>query len=60
MKDPAAGIPWTEEAEERLKNVPAFVRPMVRRRIEQMAADEGAERITVEMMEEARQRFEKF
>lgn len=41
-------ISWTSEAEERLKRVPEFVRPMVRAAIERLAVTKGATEVTVE------------
>lgn len=47
---------WTEEAEERLKRVPLFVRSMVRGAAERYAEENGCREITPEMMEELRKR----
>ena len=51
------GAIWTEEAAERLSNIPSFVRSWAQRGIEQYAREKGCQKITVEVMEEARQRF---
>lgn len=48
---------WTEEAEERLKRVPFFVRPMVRKAIESYAIENDYQEITPKIMEEARQKL---
>lgn len=48
---------WDNEAEQKLKDVPFFVRPAVRKRIEAMAKDSGRDRIDVAFFEEARARF---
>ncbi|MEB3320521.1 MAG: PCP reductase family protein [Cyanobium sp.] len=48
---------WTSEAQTRLKEVPFFVRPAVRKRIEAMAADAALEQIDEAFYEEARARF---
>ncbi|MCP9927333.1 PCP reductase family protein [Cyanobium sp. CH-040] len=48
---------WTPEAEERLREVPFFVRPAVRNRIERLAGEEGLRRIDVPFYEQARARF---
>jgi hypothetical protein len=48
---------WTSAAEQRLKEVPFFVRPAVRRRIETMAAEAGLEQIDEAFYGEARERF---
>jgi hypothetical protein len=50
----AGTIAWDKEAEERLKNVPAFVRPMVRGGIEKFASGKGITRITTSVMDEAK------
>ena len=48
---------WTSEAEQKLREVPFFVRPVVRRRIESLAAEEGLEQVDVTFYEEAKARF---
>jgi hypothetical protein len=48
---------WTSAAEQRLKEVPFFVRPAVRRRIETMAAEAGLPQIDEAFYAEARERF---
>jgi hypothetical protein len=48
---------WTEAAERKLKEVPFFVRPAVRRRIEGLAAEAGLSSIDPGFYEEARARF---
>ncbi|SBO43629.1 PCP reductase family protein [Cyanobium sp. NIES-981] len=48
---------WTSEAENRLKEVPFFVRPAVRRRIEAMAAEAGVQPIDEAFYAMARERF---
>ncbi len=48
---------WTEEAQEKLKNIPFFVRTQARQRIEELARAAGAEEITPEMVEQARLEF---
>lgn len=51
----AAGGPvWTPEAEARLARIPSFVRPMVRKSIEQHARERGHTRIDVAVMEAVR------
>ncbi|MBI4296551.1 MAG: PCP reductase family protein [Chloroflexi bacterium] len=47
-------VVWTEEAEKRLANVPAFVRGMARKAIERYALEEGYDEITPEVMDQAR------
>lgn len=48
---------WTPEAEARLKEVPFFVRPAVRRRIESMANEAGRVQIDESFYEAAKSRF---
>ena len=50
-------IPWTPDAEARLKEVPFFVRPAVRRRIEKLAAEEGLDLVDEAMYDRARAAF---
>ncbi|MBI3793972.1 MAG: PCP reductase family protein [Nitrospinae bacterium] len=49
-------VSWDGDAEERLKKVPMFVRPMVRKGIERYAADNGLSRITTDVMDKAKQK----
>ena len=46
---------WTAEALVLLEKIPVFVRPMAKKKIENMAEEEGIEAITPEFMEKARQ-----
>lgn len=48
---------WTEDAEERLKRVPFFVRSMVRGAVERYAIDSSHREITPEVMQEAREKL---
>ena len=48
---------WTPEAEARLKEIPFFVRPAVRRRIESMAKEAGREQIDESFYESAKSQF---
>jgi hypothetical protein len=48
---------WSPEADEVLKEVPFFVRPIVRRRIESMAAEAGLATVDLAFYEQARERF---
>ncbi|MBI1913094.1 MAG: radical SAM protein [Deltaproteobacteria bacterium] len=47
---------WTIEAQERLKNIPSFLRGMVKKGVERYAKHKGIERITPELMAELRKR----
>lgn len=48
---------WSAEAEARLKEVPFFVRPVVRRRIESLAAEAGLSEIDTGFYEQAKAQF---
>ncbi|MBD2041510.1 PCP reductase family protein [Microcoleus sp. FACHB-672] len=48
---------WTPEAESRLKEIPFFVRPAARKKIEKFAQDAGIGQISVEVYEQAKQKF---
>ncbi len=48
---------WTPEAEARLKEIPFFVRPAARRKIERFAQEAGQTTITVEVYEQAKAKF---
>lgn len=50
-------IEWEPDAEHRLNNVPAPVRAMARIELERTAAERGATRITVTLMEEVKARY---
>ncbi len=56
---PPAGdrVPWTAEAEQRLANIPSFVRPMARTGIESYAREHGHPVVDAAVMDEARQHF---
>ncbi|MEP0909907.1 PCP reductase family protein [Leptolyngbya sp. GB1-A1] len=53
----SSAIEWTTEAEARLKEIPFFVRPAARKKIEKFAQDAGLTQITVEVYEQAKQKF---
>lgn len=48
---------WTTEAEARLKEIPFFVRPAARKKIEKFAQDQGIIQITEEVYEAAKKQF---
>ncbi|MEX5212874.1 MAG: PCP reductase family protein [Nitrospiraceae bacterium] len=54
------GLSWTAEAEQRLENIPDFIRPMARREIERLAKERGAATVTAQVMDEAKDKFLKF
>lgn len=51
------GMQWTPEAEQRLREIPFLVRPLVRRRLESLAAEAGRDCMDEAFYEEARARF---
>lgn len=48
---------WTEDAERRLQRVPELVRCVARESIERYARERGHRQVTVEVMDEARERI---
>ena len=48
---------WTSEAEAKLKEIPFFVRPAARKKIEKFAQDADIREITVEVYEQAKKQF---
>lgn len=54
------GIRWTPEAQQRLDNIPDFIRPMARREIERLVKERGGSEITAKVMDEAKEKFMKF
>ncbi len=59
-KNDPNGIPWSPEAERRLDNIPDFIRPMARREVERLAKERGATTVTVQVMDDAKEKFMKF
>jgi hypothetical protein len=51
---------WSREAEQRLENIPDFIRPMARKEIERIARERGLATITAQVMDEAKEKFLKF
>ena len=58
--DSPNGITWTREAEQRLENIPDFIRPMARKEIERVAKERGVDTITAQVMDDAKDKFMKF
>jgi Proto-chlorophyllide reductase 57 kD subunit len=50
-------IAWTAEAEAKLKEIPFFVRPAARKKIEKFAQEEGTTEITPDVYDRAKQQF---
>lgn len=58
MRSPMSNsIEWTPEAKARLKEIPFFVRPAARKKIEKLAQESGATQITIEVYEQAKKKF---
>lgn len=53
----SSSIEWTPEAEARLKEIPFFVRPAARKKIEKFAQESGTLQITAEVYDAAKQKF---
>jgi hypothetical protein len=53
-KNAKGDLEWAPEAERRLQNIPEFIRPMARKEIERLAAEKGLDRVTEEMMDDAK------
>ena len=58
--DSPNGMSWSREAEQRLDNIPDFIRPMARKEIERLAKERGVATITAQVMDEAKDKFLKF
>lgn len=54
------GMTWSREAEQRLENIPDFIRPMARKEVERMAKERGLTTITAQVMDETKEKFMKF
>jgi len=50
-------IKWTSEAEAKLKDIPFFVRPFARKKIEIYAQENSISLITLEIYEQVKQLF---
>lgn len=59
-KNDSNGIAWAKDAEQRLENIPDFIRPMARREIERIAKERGLATVTAQVMDEAKEKFMKF
>ncbi|ALA56778.1 PCP reductase family protein [Nitrospira moscoviensis] len=58
--DSPNGMTWSREAEQRLENIPDFIRPMARKEIERLAKERGLATITAQVMDDAKDKFMKF
>jgi radical SAM protein with 4Fe4S-binding SPASM domain len=52
-----ASLAWDDEARDRMKNIPAFVRGMVTRAVEDSCRKEGRNRVTLDALEAIRSRM---
>lgn len=52
-------IRWHSDAEQRVKKVPFFIRPLVRRRAESAARERGLEEVTSLLLDEIKNREHK-
>jgi Proto-chlorophyllide reductase 57 kD subunit len=59
-KNDSNGIAWAPDAEQRLENIPDFIRPMARREVERIAKERGLATVTAQVMDEAKDKFMKF
>ena len=59
-KDDMGGMAWSSEAQERLENIPAFIRPMAKMEIERIAREQDLEQVSLEVVEEAKTKFGQF
>jgi Proto-chlorophyllide reductase 57 kD subunit len=50
-------ISWTAEAEAKLKEIPFFVKPAARKKIEKFAHEQGLTEITAAVYDRAKQQF---
>ncbi len=53
----STAVEWTTEAKARLKEIPFFVRPAARKKIEKFAQEAGITEITADVYEQAKQKF---
>lgn len=52
-------ITWTPETEGRMKRVPFFVRPLAKRKAEEVARERGIETMTLELLDELEKKFKR-
>jgi hypothetical protein len=54
---PTGGLTWTANAEQRLQNIPSFVRPMARQGIDKYAREKGLDQVDDSLLDEAKDFF---
>ena len=52
----APSVRWHPDAEQRLRKVPFFIRPWVRRRAEAVARERGLSEVTSQLLDEIKRR----
>jgi hypothetical protein len=57
MLDDFETLTWTPEAQEKLRNIPYFVRSQARQRIEEITYANDSDIVTVDIVEQARIEF---
>ncbi len=57
MSDEPETLTWTPEAQEKLRNIPYFVRSQARQRIEEITYAQNSNTVTVDIVEQARLEF---
>ncbi len=57
VNDAFAGISWSEEARARMEKIPAYVRSMVMKGVEEYAREEGLDEVTTAVLDRARGRM---
>ncbi|MGH7273559.1 MAG: PCP reductase family protein, partial [Nitrospiria bacterium] len=53
-------LQWTPGAQQRLENIPSFIRDMARKEIERMAREKGLVTVTEAMMDEVKGKFSQY
>ncbi len=51
---------WSPGAQQRLDNIPSFIRPMAKKEIERMAREKGLSTVTDDMMDAVKEKFAQF
>jgi hypothetical protein len=54
------GMKWSPGAQERLNNIPEFIRPMAKMEIERLAREKGVETVDETIMDESKGKFGQF
>ena len=56
-KSDPGDLSWSAEAEQRLDNIPSFIRPMAKKEIERIAKERGMTQVSEALMEESKSKF---